>query len=124
MTRTRLLGDQVVSVDKHQTAGVQRHRPPTGRVSEMLTAVIDAKGVHLTEILDDDTTAFRIGVRIDPYARIDRQLPAGLGAVAPGMFEHCPTPTNRSLCATASTPPLVDRGTGTGLHQRGDDRDA
>ena len=88
----RSLSDQLVGVDEHQTAGIQRHRPPSGRVSEMLPAEIDAKSPHLTEILNDDASALRIGARINQHARIDRQVPAGLAAAGPDMFEHCSPP--------------------------------
>ena len=94
-----------MGVGKHQTASIQRHRPSSGRIGEMLAAQINRLGGHFTEILDDDTSAFSVGARIDPDAPVHSQVPAGLVAVAPDMFEHCPPPTNRSLFATASTPP-------------------
>ncbi|MGE5698407.1 MAG: hypothetical protein ACM4D3_25085 [Candidatus Sericytochromatia bacterium] len=63
--------------------------PPTaGRVGEMLATEINWLGDHLTEILDDDSPATSVSTRIDPHPRIDRQLPDGLAAVVPDMFEH------------------------------------
>jgi hypothetical protein len=56
----RSLGNELVGVYKHQIAGVQLHRPPSGRVSEMLATDIDGLGRHLTEILDDDASAFSV----------------------------------------------------------------
>jgi hypothetical protein len=67
----------LVGVSEHQVAGVQQHRPPSGRVSDPVAADFDGLGRDLTEILNDDTSALGGGARIHPDAHVHRQLPVG-----------------------------------------------
>ncbi len=59
--------------------------------AKWLAAQIHGVGLHFTKVLDDDTSAFGVGVWIDLHARIHRQLTIGFAA-APDAFEHRPTP--------------------------------
>jgi len=72
--RYRSLGNELVGVYKHQIAGVQLHRPPSGRVSEMLAADIDGMGRHLTEILDHSAADIAVRSRIDTHPHIHRYV--------------------------------------------------
>jgi hypothetical protein len=47
------LGNEVVGVDEHQTAGVQLDRPPSGRIGNAVAADLDGMSGQLTEILHD-----------------------------------------------------------------------
>jgi hypothetical protein len=62
----------LVGVNEYQVAGVQQNRPPSSRVSEMVAADFDGLAHHLTEILNDDTSAFSVRARVYANALVHR----------------------------------------------------
>ena len=99
----------MVSVDEHQTAGVQLDRPPSGRVGNAVPTDIDGMSGQLTEILDHHPATLSVGARIDAHAHVHRQLPAGPAAATFATFKHpvLPLPVDETCseqpCATAFT---------------------
>jgi hypothetical protein len=85
--------------------------PPTvGPGQRMVAAEIDGLGRHLTEVLDDDTSALSVRARIHADAHLHRQLRVGPAAAAPDifdMFDHCPPRKPFVVNASASTSPLA-----------------
>jgi hypothetical protein len=63
--------NEVVGVDEHQIAGIQLHRPPTGRIDVAGTDV-DGLAREVTEILHDHPATFSVAPRVDPNAHVHR----------------------------------------------------
>jgi hypothetical protein len=53
-----LLGEELVGVEEHHGASIEHHRPPPGRVGEMVVPDVDGLRRHLAEILNGDASAF------------------------------------------------------------------
>lgn len=81
----RSFGNEVVSVDEHQIAGVQLHRPSPGRV-DMAATDIDGLARQVTKILHNHPRTLAVGARVDAHPHVHRQLRAG--AVL-AVSKHC-----------------------------------
>jgi hypothetical protein len=93
--RKGLLRDELVGVEEYQSAGIEDHRPPPGRVGEMVHPDVDGLRRHFAEILNDDTSAFSVGAGINANAGVHRQCAAISDLIFCGLGSHCFPPGNR-----------------------------
>ena len=54
----------------------------------MFAAEIDWLGHHLTEVLDNNASAFSVCARVYADAHVHRQLRVGPATASPAMFKH------------------------------------
>jgi hypothetical protein len=68
-----LFRGELVAVDEYQTAGVEHYRPPSSRVSDVVTADINGMSGCISIIVDDEAAAFLVGAGVYPDPHVHCQ---------------------------------------------------